>query len=236
MIDTILARLPWALGVNLALSLVAWRVGTVRPSGALAGILLGTVIWLGLGPGGFAVLFAFFVLGSALTRFGYARKAALGAAEDRGGARGASHAVANAGVPALAAGLALATGNDAWPLFFTAAFATAAMDTAGSEIGPLYGRRTVSLKNLRPVAPGTEGAVSLEGTAAGLGVAAVLGTVGWGSGLIAAPAVVAVVFGALVGNLYEGILGSRRLLPHAWLNLTNTLVGGLTAVLLRLVG
>ena len=236
MSELLLARLPWALGVNLVLSLLAWRAGTVRPSGAIVGILLGTVIWLGLGPGGFAVLFAFFVTGSALTRFGYARKAALGAAEARGGARGASHAAANAGVPAIAAVLALATGNDAWPVFFTAAFATAAMDTAGSEIGPLYGRRTVSLRNLRPVPPGTEGAVSLEGTLAGLAAAGILGLVGWGSGLLPGSAVVLVVAGAFLGNLYEGLLGSRGLLPHGLLNLTNTLVGGAAAVLLRMVG
>ncbi len=51
-------------------------------------------------------------------------------------------------------------------------------------------------------------------------------------GLVGPPAVAAVVLGALLGNLYEGILGSRRLLPHTWLNATNTAVGAAVAALL----
>ena len=37
-----------------------------------------------------------------------------------------------------------------------------------SEVGKAYGRRTFLITSLRPVPPGTEGAVSLEGTLGGL--------------------------------------------------------------------
>jgi len=232
-----LATLLWALGINAALAVLAWRAGSVLVSGAVAGLVLGVVIYLGLSWRGFLVLAAFFVVGSALTRFGYARKEAMGVAEAKRGARGASHALANAGIPALAAIAAWVTGEPIWAVFFTGAFATAAMDTAGSEIGPLYGKRTVSLKTFRAVPPGTEGAVSMEGTLAGVVVAAVVASVAATDRLLGFGAILPVVLGALAGNLYEGILGSRRLLPHMWLNATNTLVGGAAAALLaRLLG
>jgi uncharacterized protein (TIGR00297 family) len=230
--EALLGRLPAAVGVNLALSLLAYGAGSVRLSGVGAGLLVGIPIYAFLGWRGFLVLLGMFVIGSVLTRFGYARKARMGAAEEAGGARGASHALANVGVAALAAAGAWIWGHPAWSVLFTAALATSSMDTAGSEIGPLYGRRTVSLKTFRVVAPGTEGAVSLEGTLAGLAAAAALGLLGAASDLVPAAAVAPVVAGALLGNLYEGILGSRRLLSHTWLNATNTLVGGAAGAVL----
>jgi uncharacterized protein (TIGR00297 family) len=227
-----LGRVLAALVVNGFFALAAWRTKGVRPSGVWGGLAVGIPIYVGLGWRGFSVLVAMYAIGTALTRFDYARKERLGVAEDRKGARGASHAFANAGVAALYALLALAKGTPEFRIGFVAALATAAMDTAGSELGPLWARRTVSLKTWRPVPPGTEGAVSLEGTAAGFAVALALGLLGWGMGLHGPAAVVAVALGAAAGNLYEGLLGSRKLLSHAWLNASSTAIGGLAAVFL----
>jgi uncharacterized protein (TIGR00297 family) len=221
-----------AVGVNLLFAGAAFAAGGVRRSGVAGGLLVGIPIALFLGWRGFLVLGAMFVIGSLLTRLGYARKHAMGVAEERRGARGMSHALANGGVAALCAVGAWLLPHPLWAVAMTGALATSAMDTAGSEIGPLWGKRTVSLRNLAPVPPGTEGAVSLEGTAAGLGVALVLALLGAGIGFLPPPAVPVVVLAAWGGNLYEGILGSRRLLPHTWLNATNTLVGGVLAALL----
>jgi len=195
----------------------------------LGGLLVGIPIYLFQGWRGFVVLAAMFVLGTALTRLGYARKQRMGVAEEKKGARGASHALANAGIAALCAVLAWATTNPVWSLAYVAALATSSMDTAGSEIGPLWGRRTISLRNLRPVPPGTEGAVSLEGTLGGMAAALVLGLIGAGLGLYSGSGVMLVVLAATLGNIYEGVVGSRGLLPHTWLNATNTLVGALAA-------
>ena len=103
----------------------------------------------------------------------------------KGGARGWRNAWANGGVPAFLALLAGAAGprpgGEAAALLITVAYAaavaTAAADTCSSEVGKAYGRRTFLITTLRPVAPGTEGAVSLEGTAAGLGGGAIVGAV-----------------------------------------------------------
>ena len=227
--DILIGNLLPAVLVNVVFGLLGYRVGGVRRSGLLGGLLVGIPIYLFLGWRGFAVLAVMFVLGTVLTRMGYSRKQRMGVAEEKKGARGASHALANAGIAALCAFLSWMTSNPIWTLAYVAALATSSMDTAGSEIGPLWGRRTISLRNLRPVPPGTEGAVSLEGTLGGMAAALVLGITGAGLGLYSSSGVSLVVLAATLGNLYEGIVGSRGLLPHTWLNATNTLVGALAA-------
>jgi len=223
----VLARnwLP-AVGANLLFAALGFAARAVRLSGVVGGLLVGIPIYLFLGWRGFVILLVFFVIGSGLTRLGYRRKARMGVAEARKGARGMSHALANVGVAALCAAGAWVGGGGLWTVAFAGALATAAMDTTGSEVGPLWGRRTVSLRNLRPVPAGTEGAVSAEGTLAGMGSAAAVGLAAMAAGLVAPPAFWGIVTGAVLGNLYEGVMGSRRLLPHGWLNATNTLVGG----------
>jgi uncharacterized protein (TIGR00297 family) len=232
--DSLSDRLLPAVALNLVLALLAYRGGGVRRSGFVGGLLVGIPIYLFLGWRGFSLLVAMFAMGTALTRLGYGRKARLGAAEAEGGARGASHAFANAGAALLFAALGWLTGSEGfWPVAFTASLATSAMDTAGSEIGPLWGRRTISLGSFRPVPPGSPGAVSLEGTLGGLVVALLLGALAGSLGLVAGAAVPWVVGGALLGNLYEGLLGARGLLTHSWLNWTSTVVGGLVAAVLH---
>ena len=227
-----LFRIAVGLLINIIMGVVAWRAGAVRKSGLEVGILLGTCIFVGVGWQGFMILVTFFVLGSVLTRMGYAQKREMGAAEEQEGARGASHALANAGFATAFAIAYWLLREPMWLLAYVAAFATASMDTAGSELGPLYGRRTLSLKNLKPVPPGTEGGVSLEGTIAGIIAAGFVALIGAFLFLIPMTHVALVVVGALAGNLYEGVLGARRLLSHGWLNATNTLVGAACAVML----
>ena len=110
------------------------------------------------------------------------RAAAQDAARHRRGARGttgAGNAIANTGVAALCALLALLTPSaDAARLAFVAALAAAGSDTIASEIGKAWGRRTWSITSLKHVPPGTSGAMSIEGTAAGVVGALALGLAG----------------------------------------------------------
>jgi uncharacterized protein (TIGR00297 family) len=118
-------------------------------------------------------------------------------------------------------------------LAFAGAFATAAADTASSEIGQLLGRRTFLITNFRPVPRGTEGAVSLEGTLAGVAASLVIAALGAGLGLYPWIGVLAVVVAAFVGTTFESVVGAalekRNLLDNEALNFLNTLVGALVA-------
>jgi uncharacterized protein (TIGR00297 family) len=185
---------------------------------------------------------AFFIIGTAATKLGYRIKAARGIAQEKGGARGWRNAWANGGVPALLAllaGAAWARAGGEAPAFllavaYAAAVATAAADTCSSEVGKAYGRRTFLITTLRPVPPGTEGAVSLEGTMAGLAGGAVVGAVGAAVGLYAWPLAAVVAIAGLLGSLAESVLGTvaerRGWMGNDLLNAFNTAAGAGMAV------
>ncbi len=227
-------RLAIGAAVNAALAAAAYAAKTVDLSGVAAGFLLGTAIYGLLDWRGYLLLLAFFVLGSAATKLGYRRKAAAKLAQEKGGRRGARHALANSGVAAACALFAAATPYPRlFALAFAAAFATAAADTCSSEIGQLLGRRTFLLTTLKPVPRGTEGAVSVEGTLAGIAASLAIGALGATVGLFPWLGVAAVAVAAFVGTTFESLVGaaieSRGLLDNEALNFLNTLVGALAA-------
>src|SRR5687767_16037307 len=81
--------------------------------------------------------------------------------------------------------------------------ATAAADTAGSEIGQLWGRRTFLITTLRPVARGTQGAVSVAATVAGIVGSTLVGALGWAAGLYASACDGIVAVAASVGTTLQ---------------------------------
>jgi uncharacterized protein (TIGR00297 family) len=226
------------LGLNALVALAALAAGSIDIPGAISAVLIGTVITAGIGLGGFAVMAAFFVLGSLATRIGYRVKAARGIAQEKGGARGWRNAWANGGVPAFLAalvGLTAAPLHDLLVLAYAAAVATAAADTCSSEVGKAYGRRTFLITSLRPVPPGTEGAVSLEGTLAGLAGGMIVAFTGTVFGLYGARAALLVGAAGLVGSLAESVLGTvaerKGWMNNDLLNATNTAIGALVVCL-----
>lgn len=224
-----------ALAVNAAVAAAMGGFRVVRPSGAVAGGILGFVVLAAGGWNAYALLWTFFLLGTAATRLGYRRKAAGGVAQSHEGRRGAANVVANCGVPAAL--LLLRAPSFA----FVAAFAAALADTLGTEVGTLYGRRAFSPLTLRPVPPGTPGAISIAGTAASLAGSALIGLAGWRLGLVEASLLWVTIAGGFLGALAESVVttlaarfGSR--LDHEFGNALNTFVGALIAVRLGASG
>ena len=225
-----------AVVVNLALGALAWWRGAVSRSGFLGGVLVGATILACGGWGPWALLCAFFVIGSGATRLGYARKAREGLAQEDRGRRGSKHALANCGT-ALGLSVAMAVFPGQAMLFgfgIAAAFATAVSDTLGSEVGQLYGGTPFLPTTLRRVAPGTEGAISLEGTFAGIVGSLVLGVIGWGFGLYGPVGLAVVALGAFVGTLVESyvgaIWGQDARIGNETMNFMNTVVGAAVAM------
>jgi uncharacterized protein (TIGR00297 family) len=231
-------RLLLGAAVNASVALAAWSVRAVDVSGALTAVAVGTTITAALGLQGLALMIAFFVVGTTATKLGYRVKAARGIAQERGGARGWRHALANGSVPALVAVLAAMTPvpqRDLLVLAYAAAVATAAADTCSSEVGKAYGRRTYLITTMRRVPPGTEGAVSLEGTLGGLGGALLVAAAGVSVSLFGWGAALLVAVAGLAGSLAESVIGTvatrRGWMDDHILNATNTAIGALAIVL-----
>jgi len=235
-------RFAIGVAVNAVIAALAWFARSIDLAGAVSAIVIGTLITTGLGLAGLSVMVAFFVVGTAVTKVGYRVKAQRGIAQEKGGARGWRNAWANGGIPAalaLLAGLAAPDDRALLAVAYAAAVATAAADTASSEIGKAYGRRTFLITTLRPVAPGTEGAISLEGTLAGLAAAVVIAVVGVAAGLFGVGAAVLVAIAGLLGSLAESLLGTvaekRGWLDNDLLNAVNTAIGAALVVVMRRV-
>lgn len=234
---TILTALPWALAVNIVVAWLGYRARTVTRSGAIVGALVGTLIYASAGRGAWILLFATFIVAFIASRLGLKRKVLLGIAEDRTGRRGAGNALANCGVATVAAVASVTTTHpEAALVALVAALTAGGSDTVASEIGKAWGRSTYLVTNLARVKPGTPGAMSLEGTAAGLLGAFFLAALGVELRLMAPAMIVAVVVAATAGALVESVLAATLegpgILNNDMLNFINTAVAAALALAL----
>jgi uncharacterized protein (TIGR00297 family) len=232
---TVMAHLPWAIAVNGVVSWLGYRARTVSRSGTIVGALIGIVIYAAGGWRAWVMLFATFLAAAVASRLGMKHKVLLGIEEEREGRRGGGNAFANCGIAVFAAVAAVTTPHPAaaW-LAFVAALTAGGSDTVASEIGKAWGSATFLVTSFGRVKPGTPGAMSLEGTTAGVVSAFALALVAVSLGQIAATMIFAVVAGATAGALAESVLAATLegpgILNNDMLNFINTAVAAVVAL------
>jgi uncharacterized protein (TIGR00297 family) len=234
-----------AVGLSLLLGLVVLKLRAATPGGTFAGaVLTASLIFSTLTvpyrPWQTALIpvLAVSLMAWLATRMGREEKERLGTAEKRHG-RTASQIAANLGVAALASnGLTQSwLSNIPWftrattapmPLFAVglAALAEAAADTVSSELGQVIGGRPRLITTLRPVEPGTDGAVSLAGTLAGAAAATIVAMAGTlamrGDFAVFWIAGASGVFGLFFDSLLGATLERRGWLNNDAVNLLST--------------
>ena len=175
-----------ACGVSAVFAAVVWLLrAATAPAAAMGGLICLHVLMrqeLGVPWDRTAMpaLLALFLLTFAATKFGRVRKEAMGIAEGRKGRR-ASQVLANLGVAGLfaAGGAAGSVASRAMLAACIAALAEATADTVSSEVGQAlagtrWGQTTLLITTGRPVPAGTDGGVTIAGSASGALAAAVL--------------------------------------------------------------
>jgi uncharacterized protein (TIGR00297 family) len=220
----------------------------LTPGGIVNAWILGVIVWGCLGWRGYLLVVFYFLVGSGVTFVGKAQKEALGIAEARSGARGAGNVWGSALVGAICALLVLGlnltnSAIDFIPLLalgYVASFCTKLSDTCGTEIGKAYGQRTFLITTLQPVPRGTEGAVSLEGTSAGVVGSIAIAIVGWSLGLISPIGIGICAIAAFVATTIESLIGATiedkvPFLTHDVVNILNTLIGAIVAISIGLL-
>ncbi|MDZ8257843.1 TIGR00297 family protein [Nostoc sp. ChiQUE01b] len=246
---------PWLVAVvlNTILLGLAWIAPKklLTPAGLFHAWFLAILIWVTLGWQGYAVVMFYFLVGSGVTRIGMAQKQAEGIAEKRSGARGPENVWGSAltgalcalGVGIINSGFLVPTPQSLIPnsqslllLAYVASFSTKLADTTASEVGKAYGKSTFLITTLQPVPRGTEGAVSLEGTLAGIVASVAIAFVGWGVGLIDLLGVAWCVLAAFIATNLESVIGATLQSKYTWLtnevvNIFNTLIGAIASVL-----
>jgi len=235
-----------AVVLNTILAAIAWVAPKklLTPAGLLHAWFLGVLTWGCLGWQGYSVVMFYFLVGSAVTRIGIAEKEAAGIAEKRSGARGPENVWGSALTGALCAvGVGvlhwLYPSDVEWTTLllvaYVASFSTKLSDTCASEIGKAYGQRTFLITTLKPVPRGTEGAVSLEGTLAGIVASVAIALLGCAVGLINLWQVGVCVLAAFIATNLESVIGATLQTRYSWLtnevvNFLNTLIGAVSAV------
>lgn len=158
-----------ALALAAVFGMASYRARFLDLSGALAASVLAWMV-VALGGAAWAVpAVTFFVLSSLLSRLGRRRKRDAEARAAKGSRRDVGQVAANGGVGATLLALFVFVPDVVLYWGFVGAFAAAAADTWGTEIGTLAAWPTRRLGLGRRVPPGTSGGMSVPGT---LGAAA----------------------------------------------------------------
>src|SRR5215208_5355419 len=191
----------------------AYRAHSLNTSGAIAAIVVGTIIF-GIGGWQWAVLLLiFFMTSSGLSRAFKGRKADLSEKFSKGHQRDAGQVFGNGGVATVFAALHAFYPESILPwIGFAASLAAVNADTWATELGVLNPTAPRMITDLRKrVEKGTSGGISLFGTFASL----------LGSAVIALPAILLspagkfstltflLITGAgLAGSLFDSFLGA----------------------------
>ncbi|PIN15939.1 putative membrane protein [Handroanthus impetiginosus] len=214
-------------------------------SGIAAAFLLGILTWRAFGPSGFLLVATYFVIGTAATKVKMSQKEAQGVAEKKKGRRGPGSVIGSSAAGCVCAFLSMyGVGGAAfarlWELGFVASFCTKLSDTVSSEIGKAYGKTTYLVTTFKIVPRGTEGAVSIEGTFAGLLASVVLAYVACLMGEISLLEAVICVIASQIANLGESIIGAAlqekegfRWLNNDAVNVINISMGSILAVVMQ---
>ena len=129
--------------------------------------------------------------------------------------------------------------SELFVLGYVASIATKLADTFASEIGKAYGKTTFLITTLERVPPGTEGAVSVEGTAASVVGGLLLSLVAYGLGLIGSSwkAVALSTMAAFVATNVESLIGATlqekeglQWMTNEVVNFINTFIGATLAM------
>ncbi|CAM6110281.1 unnamed protein product [Calypogeia fissa] len=213
-------------------------------SGIASAYLLGSVIWRAYGGQGLLTIMAFYIIGTAATKLKMKEKQKEGIAEKRGGKRGVGSVVGSGTAAAVCAlcsiyGIGGPDIAPLWQLGYLASLCTKLSDTISSEIGKAYGKTTYLVTTLSVVPRGTEGAVSVEGTVAGLVAAIFLAAAAYSLGQVDKCGAIIAVGASQLANLFESFLGATlqgrpgyEWLSNDLVNIANVTVGALLAILL----
>ena len=239
-----------AISAAFAALVLILRAATVAGAGFGGMICLvlmsGTETWgHSIVRSGLTPLAALFVLTFLATRAGKRRKESAGLGEPRKG-RTVAQVIANLSVAALSVsilGLFVVLGSFgpfsapslAVPLnvMCLAALVEAAADTVSSELGQAFGGRPLLLFSMRTVEPGTDGAVTLFGSLAGIVAGTIVTAAGiWSLRLRIEDAAIALGAG-IAGLFFDSVLGAtverRGWLGNDLVNFSSTLFAACVA-------
>jgi uncharacterized protein (TIGR00297 family) len=215
-LTTTILELAIGIIVILVLAAIAVNWKAIDIEGAVAGSVITFIAFLAGGYSWLIMIVIFFGVSSALTKYRYDYKRVIGSAQDKFGTRSWPNSVANGGVAAIASAGELLSHSELLSIMFLSSVTVALSDTLATEVGLLSRTKPRFIINpTKTVEAGTSGGVSPLGQSVAIVSAISLSIVGSAIGIIKEPslptlldAVAAVVIGALLGVLFDSVLGA----------------------------
>lgn len=201
-------RFLLGFGLSALVGYAGYQRAALTRSGWLGAVMTGTAIFSFGGLDWGALLIAFFVSSSLLTRYKESSKAEVAEVFAKGGPRDLGQALANGGVAAVAAlGYGLLGRPPELLAVFVGALAEANADTWATELGILARQKPRLIVTGRVVPPGTSGGVTWLGTLSALVGAVLIGGLAAlfrGDGRLLLAGAIA----GLAGSLFDSLLGA----------------------------
>ncbi|MDR0900775.1 MAG: TIGR00297 family protein [Methanobrevibacter sp.] len=193
-------------------------------------IFMGIIIIFSAGVNWLILILIFLILSLLATRYNKSYKRSLGLYE---GQRTAKNVISNG----IVAFIMAAFGGYYLPFVggFIGAISTATADTLASEIGILQQPRLIT--TFKKVSPGTDGAISLLGTAVGIFGAGIIGISAFFLGIIDNPllsiqiAVISGTIGCFMDSILGAVLERRNYINNEHVNLLATITGAIIGII-----
>jgi uncharacterized protein (TIGR00297 family) len=225
-----------AVIVGFTFGYFAFRARTADLTGLFSAALVGIILLVFADARWFIIMLAFFILGSAATKYKFEYKKRIGVEQGQSGARGYRNVFANGIVAAAAAVLFGVFQQPVFIVMYVGCVATAAADTLASEIG-VTGGIPYLITTLKKVPIGTNGGITLTGETVALIGGLVISLVAFFLKVLVTPEMVVVCtiagfIGTNIDSLVGATLENRGFLGNAGTNLIATIGGGVFAVAL----
>ena len=194
--------------------------------GSIFMIIMGIIIILFAGVNWLILIFIFMFLGLVSTKYKHEYKKDIGVYE---GTRSLKNVISNGIVPFVMA----AFGNYGG---FIGSIATATADTLASEIGVVQQPRLIT--TMKKVPPGTDGGISIVGTAAGIIGAGIIGVSAYLLGIFPDPfvtlkiSIIAGTVGCFVDSILGAVLERRNYISNEYVNLIATITGAALGIIM----
>ena len=194
--------------------------------GSIFMIIMGIIIIFTAGANWLMLIFIFLILGLISTKYKHQYKKDIGVYE---GTRSLKNVISNGIVPFVMA----AFGNYGG---FIGSIATATADTLASEVGVVEQPRLIT--TFKKVPPGTDGGISIVGTAAGIIGAGIIGVSAYILGIFPDPfvtlkvSIIAGTVGCFVDSILGAVLERRNYISNEYVNLIATITGAALGIIM----
>jgi len=230
-----ITSLIFALIISFAFGYSAYRMKAADKSGLFSGALMGLLIIVFADVRWFLLMLAFFILGTAFTKYKYEIKKREGVAESKGGVRGFTNVFANGLIALCGAVLYGIYGELAFISLFVGSVAAATADTTASELGML-GKTPYLITTLKQVPKGTDGGVTLMGEVLATLAALLIGGIAFALEIAPVEIIPVAAIAGFVGTNIDSLVGAtlerREIIGNSGTNLFCTVSGGIAAIIL----